>query len=239
MEHSEQIALAALGIGAINLNPKNPFQWASGYRMPIYNDNRMFLESPEARGIIIDAFLDLMRNSGINQRRNLVIAGTSTAGIPWASWISDKFELPMIYIRDKPKDHGLKNQIEGGGAERDLSEKRVIVIEDLISTGGSSAAAVQAVRDARGVCEYCFSIFNYGFDEAQEMFDGTRAFNKEGTRFLNPPCKLGSVLDYGILLKVARDRNYITAEQAKLLEEWRVDPWNWGAKRGFPRIIKS
>lgn len=117
----------ALRIGAIKLNPQKPFQWASGYFMPIYNDNRMLLGDIQAREHAVRGLLAAVEaNQGCE-----VIAGTSTAGIPWASFVADRLHLPMIYVRDKPKDHGLRNQIEGIDAEKDMGGRRVLLIEDL------------------------------------------------------------------------------------------------------------
>lgn len=224
-EYGKEIAKAGLEIKAIKLNPDNPFQWASGYRMPIYNDNRMFLSFPEHRQLIVDGFKQLIVEEGISYD---IIAGTSTAGISPGTSLADRLNHPFIYIRDKPKDHGLKNQIEGIDAEKDLGGKRVIVIEDLISTGGSSAMAVQAVRDANGKANYCLSIFNYGLDKAVQAFDS-----------LDPKCEVRSLLTYDVLLEVAKETGYLTKEQVKLLEEWRVDPFEWGEKHGFPKVEKG
>lgn len=226
------LAIASLEIGAIKLSPNMPFQWASGYMMPIYNDNRMHLWHPINRQMIADGFWHLLYKE---KHEPEVIAGTSTAGIPHAALLANTYQAPMIYIRDKPKSHGLKNQIEGIDADKDLDKKRVVVIEDLISTGGSSANAVAAVRDANGRVDYCLSIFNYGFDEAQQMFDGTLPYNKAGAK-LDPVCKVRSLLTFDVLLQVARDRNYIKSEDVKLLEEWRAAPFEWGEKHGFPKV---
>ncbi|MDP1728987.1 MAG: orotate phosphoribosyltransferase, partial [archaeon] len=235
--YSDWVAKRALKTKAIKLNPDNPFQWASGYRMPIYNDNRMLLSSYMSRKDVVEGFVKLIEESVVN--RDIVIAGTSTAGIPWAAGVANFRCNPMIYIRDKPKDHGLRNQIEGIDAESDLEGKTAVVIEDLISTGGSSVAAVQAVRDAKGNCNHCFSIFSYGFKEALEMFEGKRPYDKEKTKFLTTPCEVKSILTYDKLLQVAKDTGYLNAEQVKLLEDWRADPWNWGANHGFPKVEKK
>jgi orotate phosphoribosyltransferase len=238
---ARKIASAALELGAIKLNTSDPFEWASGFRMPIYNDNRMFLTA-RSREIIIDALeavgsLEIVfKNPPIPAP---IIAGTSTAGIPWAAFAAEGLRLPMIYVRDKPKDHGLRNRIEGIDAASDLHECNVYLIEDLVSTGGSSVSAVQAIRDANGKCNNCISIFSYGFQEAEEMFQGKRAFDKEGKQFLKYPCKLVPLLTYNILLEVAKEKKYITAEQIATLEEWRVAPFEWGEKHGFPRVIKG
>ncbi len=224
MSTGKEIAKVSLKIGSIKLRPDNPFTWASGYRMPIYNDNRMLLFYPEYRKLISKGFRQIIKKENIECD---VIAGTSTAGIPHAVILADLLKKPMIYIRDKPKDHGLRNQIEGLDADKDLDGKKVIVIEDLISTGGSSAKAVQAVRDAKGEVEYCLSIFSYGLAEANN------AFNE-----LKEETKVRSILTYDVLLKVAKETNYLTVDQIKLLAAWKKDPFNWGTKNGFPKVEK-
>lgn len=221
---SRTIAQAGLSIGAIKLDPASSFQWASGYFMPIYNDNRMFLFHPEHRETIKQAFLTIIDAESLEFD---VIGGTSTAGIPWAAFFADAMGLPMIYIRDKPKDHGLKNQIEGIDASAGLDGARVVVIEDLISTGGSSVAAVKAVRDAGGIVDACVSIFNYGLDKAVQEFEA-----------LDPPCKVLSLLDYDTLLQVAIETGYIDQDQVNVLQEWRADPFAWGENHGFPKVEK-
>ena len=218
-----EIAKAGLELKAIKLNPDDPFEWASGYRMPIYNDNRMFLFDDGNRELITDGFYDLTKGLAFS-----VVAGTSTAGIPWGTLLAHELMFPFVYIRDKPKDHGLKNRIEGIDAESDLDGKTIVLIEDLISTGGSSASAVQAIRDANGSCNYCFSIFNYGLDGAEEAFSS-----------LDPKCNVESLLTYDTLLEVARSTRYINRKQEKMLAEWKADPFNWGEKHGFPRVEKE
>jgi orotate phosphoribosyltransferase len=233
IDFDSYIALAALKIKAVKLNPENPFTWASGYKMPIYNDNRMFLFNFENRDLITDALSNMTYEIPFN-----IIAGTSTAGIAPATSLANKYKSSLIYIRDKPKDHGLKNQIEGIDSEKDLNGYKVVLIEDLISTGGSSVNAVQGIRNARGQCNYCLSIFNYGFDEAIKMFNGEIPFNKEGQK-LDTPCFVKSVLSYDKLLSIAIEENYINSEQEKLLLDWRKDPFGWGEKNGFPKVEKS
>lgn len=225
MDYGEKIAKKGLEIRAIKLNPDKPFQWASGYVMPIYNDNRMFLFFPKYRKLITDGFKQLIKEEKIAYD---VIAGTSTAGISPGTSLADKLNCPFIYIRDKPKDHGLKNQIEGIDTEKDLEGRKIILIEDLISTGGSSARAVQAVRNANGKIDYCLSVFNYGLDKAVQTFNS-----------LEPKCEVRSLLTYDILLEVAKETGYLTEKQIKLLEEWRADPSGWGEKHGFPKTGKK
>ena len=224
MSYAKEIAEAALKIQAIKLRPNNPFTWASGFRMPIYNDNRMFLIHPEYRELILNALKELLQSEGISFD---IIAGTSTSGIPPATTLADSLGKPLIYVRDKPKGHGLKNQIEGIDAESDLQGKEVILIEDLISTGGSSAKAVQAIRDANGICKYCISIFSYGLGKANNAFEK-----------LDEPCEVRSLLTYDTLLEVAKQTRYIDPSQTEMLAEWRQDPFNWGEKHGFPKVIK-
>ncbi len=224
MDYEKQIARAGLYIKAIKLRPDNPFTWASGFRMPIYNDNRMFLFFPEYRELLAKGFEQILQSEKIICD---VIAGTSTAGISPATTLADHLKKPMIYVRNKPKDHGLQNQIEGIDAESDLQEKTVILVEDLISTGGSSAEAVKAIRYANGKCNYCISIFNYGLDKADQIFNN-----------LNPCCKVLSLLTYDTLLKVAKEISYVNEQQSEMLTEWRADPFNWGEKHGFPKIEK-
>jgi len=219
-----EIAIKGLALGAIKLRTDPPFTWASGYQMPIYNDNRMFLGDFAHRDLIRIEFQEIIKEEGIEFD---VIAGTSTAGIPHADTLANAYKMPEIYIRDKPKDHGLRNQIEGIDAEDDLQGRKVIVIEDLISTGGSSARAVQAVRDANGDCNWCLSIFNYGLGKADEAFAS-----------LDPKCNVRSLLNYDTLLEVAKSHNYITTQDLEMLEEWRADPFGWGEKHGFPQVKK-
>ncbi len=237
---AREVAKAGLEIKAIKLNPDNPFTWASGYRMPIYDDNRMFLWYPQHRELILEGFLNLMFDEGFYEGKPYnFIAGTSTAGIPWATLLAKNGGKPMVYVRDKPKDHGLRNQIEGIDAESDLQGKTGILIEDLISTGGSSVAAVQALRDANGVCNHCFSIFNYGFEKPVKMFAGEVPYDEKEGKKLSSPCIQRSILTYDILLQVAVESGYINKQQADMLAEWRTDPFAWGKKRGFPKVEKK
>jgi len=190
--------------------------------MPIYNDNRMFLFHPEMRRTIARGLADVVRREAGDPE---VIAGTATAGIPHGALLADRLSLPFIYVRDKPKGHGLKNRIEGLDAESDLGDRKVVVIEDLISTGGSSARAVEGVREARGDCRWCVSIFSYGLERAAEAFGA-----------LEPPCAFTSLLTFPVLLDVARAGGFLAPDQIALLEGWREDPFAWGESQGFPRV---
>jgi orotate phosphoribosyltransferase len=189
--------------------------------MPVYNDNRMFLYHPEARRVIARGLADIVEKEAIAPE---VVAGTATAGIPHGALLADLLDLPYIYIRDKPKAHGLKNRIEGLDADSDLEGRRVVVIEDLISTGGSSARAVEAVREANGAADWCLSIFSYGLSKAAEQFEA-----------LDPPCHYTSLLTFPTLLDVARTGGFLSDSQIALLEAWREDPFGWGEAHGFPK----
>jgi orotate phosphoribosyltransferase len=193
--------------------------------MPIYNDNRMFLFHPEMRRAISEGLAELIRVHEIGPE---IVAGTATAGIPHGALLAERLSLPFIYIRDKPKGHGLKNRIEGLDAESDLEGRRVVVIEDLISTGGSSARAVEAVREADGAADWCLSIFGYGLEKAEEQFQA-----------LAPPCNFTSLLTFPVLLDVAWSGGFLGEEQVALLADWREDPFGWGEKHGFPRVEKG
>ena len=215
MEISEKLAEIALEIKAIKLQPDEPFTWASGYRMPIYNDNRMLLGDFEHRALIADGFQNLIKENNLNIE---VVAGTATAGIPAAASLADKLKTPLIYVRKSEKDHGMQNRIEGVLHKG----QNVLLIEDLISTGGSSISALEAIREAGGRVETCMSIFSYGFEKAKEGFE------KVNSNYL-------SLLSFAGLLEVAIKKEYINSEQQALLEDWRKDPFGWGQKHGFPK----
>lgn len=215
----KEIAQKALHMEAIKLSPLDPFRWASGYRMPIYNDNRRLLADSDARMIIANGFKELIKAIGTPFD---VIAGTSTAGIPHATTLSDLLHLPLIYVRSSGKDHGLKNTIEGIGPFLSLKGKRVLLIEDLISTGGSSIAAVQALRQEGAIVPYCLSIFTYQLKESKEAFET-----------LTPPCINISLLDYESMLATAHENGYLKEAELELLVEWRKDPFGWGKNNNF------
>ena len=235
--YSKALASTSLEIGAIKLRPEDPFQWASGYRMPIYNDNRMLLGNYEHRKLVKDIFSKIISSDHFMSTAD-IIAGTSTAGIPPATTLADALHKPLIYIREKPKDHGLKNQIEGISDNSDLEGKTVILIEDLISTGGSSVKAVQAIRNAKGDIDTCLSIFNYGFKKAADMFAGTAPYNDTGEK-LTQPCEVISAVPFEILLQAIKETKYLNNKNIELIEDWYADPFNWGAKHGFPKVEKK
>ena len=202
------IANYLLQIEAVALSPKQPFTWTSGMKSPIYCDNRLTMSYPEVREYIAESFAAVIRESYPDAE---VIAGTATAGIPHAAWVAQKLNLPMAYIRDKAKGHGKQNQIEG----LIKPGQKVVVIEDLISTGGSSLKAALAVKDAGGLPLAVLAIFSYQLDKA------IHAFAEAGI-------PLQSLSNYGALMDVALEQGKIEIEDLQSLKAWREDPSSYG-----------
>ena len=223
--YGPKIAKKALEMQAIRLSPNDPFQWASGYRMPIYNDNRTLLADAETRALIAEGFAAIVEKLPSTFDN---IAGTATAGIPHATTLADRLGMPLSYVRSSGKDHGLKNLIEGLGVDGSYHGKQVLLIEDLISTGGSSIKAVQAVREAGGNITYCLAIFTYGLQAALDAFAS-----------LDPHCTAITLLDYEMMVATARATGYVDDEGAELLRQWREDPFGWGSAHGFPPAQKE
>ncbi|MEC7640945.1 MAG: orotate phosphoribosyltransferase [Nitrospinota bacterium] len=206
--YTKNLARIALEIGAIQLNPENPFTWASGYRMPIYNDNRRLLGNAEHRLLVGRGMQTLLDQENISVD---VIAGTATAGIPPATTLANILNRPLIYVRPQPKDHGMQNQIEGILKNR----QNTVVVEDLVSTGGSALKAVEAIRQTGGTVTHCLCIFNYGFPEAAKAFEKAN-------------CHLLSLLTFLTLLQFAQQGKNITPQQVDLLKDWYANPFEWG-----------
>lgn len=213
MNNVAKISRIALQSGAIRLNPENPFTWASGYKMPIYNDNRLLLGKAEHRSFIAEIFESFAEKY---VEKLDVIAGTATAGIPHATSLADRLKKPLIYVRASEKNHGMGNQIEGPLEQG----QNVLVIEDLISTGGSAINAVNAIRKAGGIVKHCFCIFSYGFPEA-------------GIRFDEINCQFHSILTFPDLLKKAESMKMLSNDQIESLAAWHRDPFKWGETKGF------
>ena len=213
MTIAEDIARVALEIGAIQFNAQQPFIWASGYKMPIYNDNRLLLGNAGHRALITQGFQDLLKKCAAKIE---VIAGTATAGIPHATTLADHLQLPLIYVRSATKTHGMGNQVEG----LLYKNQQVIVIEDLISTGGSVANAVTAIREAGGIVNHCFSIFSYGLAEATDKFKSIS-------------CEIHSILDFSELLEVALSTQNLSTNDIETLRSWQKAPFKWAENNGF------
>jgi orotate phosphoribosyltransferase len=196
-----------LEIKAVILNTAEPFTWASGIKSPIYCDNRKTLSHPKVRNFIKTSFSDLIDDEFGDTD---VIAGVATAGIPHGALVADVLNLPFVYVRDKPKGHGLENQIEG----KLEPGQRVFVIEDLISTGGSSLKAVEALRAAGAEVVGLGAIFTYGFPQAKEAFDQAN-------------CKAVTLTNYDTLLEIALRNNYIKQDELDTLKAWKENPQAW------------
>jgi orotate phosphoribosyltransferase len=199
MTTAEQVARILLKEKAVFLRPAEPFTWTSGIKSPVYCDNRLLISAVSSREIIINAFLEVIRPLSVN-----LIAGTATAGIPWAAWIAHEMKLPLVYIRSSSKDHGRKNAIEGLAT----AGQKSIVIEDLISTGKSSIAAAHKLREAGIEITSIMSIFTYDFPEVQELFQ------KNGF------CT-SSLSNFEILAKVAYHDKMLDEKALNQVLEWR------------------
>jgi orotate phosphoribosyltransferase len=200
MKLAATIASELLRIEAVRLSPEDPFTWASGIKSPIYTDNRIALAYPKVRSQICDGLTSLAREySDVD-----AVVGVATAGIPHAALVADRMSLPMAYVRSSAKSHGRQNRIEGQLSAGD----RVIVIEDLISTGGSSLEAVEALREAGVEVIATLAIFTYAFAAA------TR-------RFAEANCPVQTLTDYPTLISAARSENRISESDVAQLEDWR------------------
>ncbi len=208
MKSAQQIASMFLDIGAIKLSPTDPFTWASGWKSPIYCDGRLSLSFPYVRNYIKNVMIDTIRN---NFSEVGAIAGVATAGIPQGILVADALDLPFLYVRPKAKDHGMENIIEGK-IERG---KRIVVIEDLISTGGSSLKAAVALDLAGYEIAGVIAVFSYGFETAQQTFSDAGIL-------------LYSLSNYDILLKEAVSKKIISNIELSSLQEWRKSPESWG-----------
>ena len=208
MKESEKlIARQLLQINAIKLNPAKPFTWASGWKSPIYCDNRKTLSYPEVRTAIRDSFTGLIRNK---YPQTQGIAGVATGAIAHGALVAGAMDLPFIYIRSSAKGHGLENLIEGHYEPG----QQFVIIEDLISTGGSSLNAVNALRDAGCKVLGMLAVFTYGFPASVE-------------NFLQAGCPLDTLSNYEVLIELASESGYISESDVDTLKEWRKAPDQW------------
>ncbi|KAA3623118.1 MAG: orotate phosphoribosyltransferase [Bacteroidetes bacterium] len=206
MSIASDIAAKLLQINAIKLSPQNPFTWASGMKSPIYCDNRLVLSYPDIRSRVIEAFVEKANEFGEAD----VIVGVATAGIPHGALVAEKMEKPFIYVRSKAKAHGRQNQIEGKVNPGD----KAIVIEDLISTGGSVLKAVEALRDQNIEVIGVMAIFTYGFEKADQAFAAA-------------DCAFTTLSNYEALIEEAAKQQYIKPDEIEVLRQWRKSPDKW------------
>lgn len=207
MTNEKAVAEKLLQVAAVKLSPEQPFTWASGWKSPIYCDNRKVLSFPFVRDFIKSEMCNVIFE---HFPQADVLAGVATAGIPWGAMAADQLKLPYIYVRPKPKEHGLGNQIEGAFQPG----QRVLVIEDLISTGKSSLQVVDVLRNAGAEVVGMVSIFNYGFAIAEEAFAKA-----------NVPYR--SLTNYPQLISLAVEKSQVSPETEQTLLQWRNDPANW------------
>jgi orotate phosphoribosyltransferase len=207
MTNEKAVAEKLLQIQAIKLSPENPFTWASGWKSPIYCDNRKVLSFPFIRDFIKSEMCNVVfENFGVAT----LLAGVATAGIAWGAMTADQLKLPYIYVRPKPKEHGLGNQIEGFYE----AGQKILVIEDLVSTGKSSLQVVDVLKNEGLEVVGMVSIFTYEFDIA------AKAFAEAGIKYQ-------SLTNYSSLIDVAIEKNIISADMQSVLMDWRKDPANW------------
>jgi orotate phosphoribosyltransferase len=204
---ADQIADLLLQVEAIQLNIERPFTWSSGWKSPIYCDNRLSLSYPDARKKITTGLCDIIRESYPAVES---IAGVATAGIAQGALIADQLNKPFLYVRPKPKGHGMENLIEG----KITKKQKIVVVEDLVSTGGSSLKAVEALQAAGFEVLGMVSIFNYGFETAEQNFAEAKI-------------KLTSLSDYSHMISFALKNGTINEQQAASLKAWRIDPAHW------------
>ncbi|TMS99597.1 orotate phosphoribosyltransferase [Apilactobacillus kunkeei] len=207
MNTNQLIASDLLKINAVTLSPNEPFTWASGIKAPIYTDNRITISFPEVRTHIADGLSELIRNKFPEVK---VIGGVATAGIPHAAIVADKMDLPMIYVRSKPKDHGRGKQMEGRINQQDP----IVLIDDLLSTGKSVLNAAQALKKEGYNVIGVVAIFSY------ELPDSTKNFAESGISF-------DTLTNYSTIIEQAKAEKSISDDELVVLRKWRDDPWNW------------
>jgi orotate phosphoribosyltransferase len=207
MTNEQAVAEKLLQVKAIRLNVKEPFTWASGWKSPIYCDNRRVLSFPHVREFIksemCNVIFEQFPDAGL-------LAGVATAGIAWGAMAADQLKLPYVYVRPKPKEHGLGNQIEGFYE----AGQKVVVVEDLISTGKSSLEVVEVLRKAGVEVIGMVSIFTYGFDVAKKAFEKASVIYQ-------------SLTNYPTLIQLAIDKQIVEASEQEVLLKWSADPSNW------------
>ncbi|HEY0899585.1 MAG TPA: orotate phosphoribosyltransferase [Sphingobacteriaceae bacterium] len=215
-ETEQKVAEFLLQIKAIKLQPNNPFTWASGWKSPIYCDNRVTLSYPSIRTFIRQNLTALIQEEYGSVG---LIAGVATAGIPQGALVAQDLGLPFAYVRSKAKEHGRGNLIEG----EIFQGQRVVVVEDLISTGKSSLQAVEALREAGCDVAGLVAIFSYGFDAAEENFKAAK-------------CRFSTLCNYNALIDYAAKHNFVSSDEVDLLRKWRENPSTWGTTIENPTV---
>jgi len=213
MNREQQVAQALIKIGAVGFRPENPITFKSGIISPVYVDNRTFPFHPDEWRIVILGFKDIIEKNNILFD---VVAGVEAGGIPHSSALGFFMHEPSIFVRKKPKEHGTKSMIEGGNVEG----KKVLLIEDLVSTGGSSLKSIEALRAEGANADDCLVIVSYGFKEAEDAFEKAKV-------------RLHSLTSFPVILKEAVALGTLAEKDAEKIKEWFADPHGWAKKYGF------
>lgn len=212
---SRDFAGMLLDAKAVKISFDPPFTYTSGMKAPIYTDNRVLISFVKERGAVVDGMAAILKELGVGSEDFL--AGTSTAGIPWAAFVAERLAMPMVYVRPKPKEHGAGKQVEGMLPQG----RRVVVVEDLATTGGSSVGTVNALRaEGNATVTDVLVIFTYGFDSMYKTFEDAGV-------------KLHALTDFPTLLNVARERGMIDESQYAKILEYKADPASWAGKMGL------
>src|SRR3990167_7064601 len=209
---AKEVAEILLDIGSVIFRPQQPFKFDSGILSPVYVDNRLLISMPRERELIIKYLVDTIRKIGVPD----VVAGVATAGITHAAWIAQKLNLPMVYVRAKPKDHGRQNQVEG----RVKRGQKVLVVEDMVSTAGSSVETIKALRKLGAKVNNEIAIYSHQMKKADENFKQMKV-------------KFHCLTDLRIVSQVAYKRGFLSRKQIDTVIEWVKDTKNWGKKMGY------
>jgi orotate phosphoribosyltransferase len=207
---AQQVARALLSIKAVGYTPDTPISFKSGIQSPVYVDNRRLPYWPEQWRVVIEGFAAVMRTE---LEAVDVIAGIETAGIPHSAALAYVLAKPSVFVRKQPKDHGTKSRIEGG----DVSGKRIVLVEDLVTTGSSSLAGVEPLRDAGAIVNDCLTIITYGFEDTQE-------------RFARAGVRLWTLTTFEVVFALAASEGYFSSEAAAVVQDWRADPLGWAER---------
>ncbi|OGI26252.1 MAG: orotate phosphoribosyltransferase [Candidatus Moranbacteria bacterium RBG_13_45_13] len=215
MDYQKQIARALLEIGAVGFKPKEPLTFKTGIISPVYVDNRIFPYHPNEWQTAISGFEDLIKENGLEFD---VIAGIATGGIPHSATLGYKLKKSSVYVRKESKGHGKGKRIEGG----DVENKKVLLIEDLVTTGSSALSGIKALREEGAIIEDCMVIISYGFEESRENFEKEKI-------------KLYTLTSFPIVLQEAVAMNMITEDVKSTVEDWLSDPHGWAGRHGFEK----
>lgn len=219
MDYQKEIARALLEIGAVGFKPKEPLTFKSGIISPVYVDNRIFPYYPEKFRLVIEGFEDMVKKERLNFD---LIAGIATGGIPHSAVLGYRLQKPSVYIRKESKDHGKGKRIEGG----EVKGKKVLLIEDLVTTGGSSLSGVKALQGEGAVVEDCLVIVSYGFQEARENFEKEKV-------------NLYALTSFSIILEEAVASEKLTKEESRIVKDWLSDPHGWTETWILSRVTRN